>query len=116
LRRLGAELSLAVQHSKEIEFMRLPLATLVAAMFLASSPAASQVLDLSTIKCRDFISSGKDNIGIVLAWMNGYYKDEDDPPTIDFAKMVKDGERLGAYCAANPEIGLITAADKLFDK
>jgi hypothetical protein len=37
-------------------------------------------------------------------------------PTIDFAEMGKAGERLGAYCAQNPSIGLITAADKLFDK
>jgi acid stress chaperone HdeB len=74
------------------------------------------VLDLSTIKCRDFVSSSKENIGIVLAWLNAYYKEEDDPPTIDFAQMAKDGERLGAFCAQNPEIGLITAADRLFDK
>jgi acid stress chaperone HdeB len=96
--------------------MRFPRATLFAMALLSASPAAAQVLDLSTIKCRDFISSSKENIGLILAWMDAYYKDEDDPPTIDFAEMSKSGERLGAYCAQNPEIGLITAADKLFDK
>ena len=59
--------------------MRVLCATLFATTLLAASPATSQVLDLSTIKCGDFISSSKENIGIVLAWMNAYYKDEDDP-------------------------------------
>jgi len=96
--------------------MRVLCATLFASTLLAAPLATSQVLDLSTIKCGDFISSSKENIGIVLAWMNAYYKDEDDPPTIDFAELGKAGEQLGAYCAQNPSIGLMTAADKLFDK
>lgn len=95
--------------------MRVLYASLVAGALFAASPATSQVLDLSTIKCSDFIASSKENIGIVLAWMDAYYKDEDDPPVIDFAEMGKAGERLGAYCAQNPTIGLMTAADKLFD-
>ncbi|HEX2725456.1 MAG TPA: HdeA/HdeB family chaperone [Beijerinckiaceae bacterium] len=96
--------------------MRVVYVTLLAATLLTGSPATAQVLDLSTIKCKDFVSSSKETIGVILAWMHAYYKDEDDPPTIDFDKLAKEGEQLGAYCAANPEIGLITAADKLFDK
>jgi acid stress chaperone HdeB len=96
--------------------MRALGATLFAAILFATSPATSQVLDLSTIKCKDFLASSKENIGIILTWMNAYYKDEDDPPVIDFAEMTKAGERLGAYCGQNPEIGLMTAADKLFEK
>jgi acid stress chaperone HdeB len=94
-----------------MRFLCIPLL----AMLLAP-PAAAQVLDLSTIECKDFVTSSKENIGVILAWMNAYYKDEDDPPTLDFGKMGKDAERLGAYCGANPEIGLMTAADSLFDK
>lgn len=94
-----------------------PLATAVlAASLLAAGPAAAQVLDLSTIKCKEFFESGKDNIGYTLAWLDAYYRDEDDPPVIDFDKMKANAGKLGAYCAENPTVGLITAADKLFDK
>lgn len=85
-------------------------------LLMVGAPAHAQVLDLSTIKCKDFVSSSKENVGVILSWLNGYYRDEDDPPIIDFAKMTKDAERLGAYCGKNPEVGLITAADSLFDK
>jgi hypothetical protein len=51
---------------------------------------------------------------IILAWLDGYYKDEKDPPVIDTDKFVANAKKLGEYCSANPTIGLITATDKLF--
>lgn len=96
--------------------MKAILSAMLVLAALSSGPAEAEILDLSTIKCKDFVSSSKENIGVILAWLNGYYKEENDPPIIDFAKLVKDGERLGKQCAASPEMGLITAADKLFEK
>ena len=54
-----------------------------------------------------------DEIKIILAWLDGYYKDEKDPPVIDTDKFVANAKKLGEYCSANPTIGLITATDKL---
>ena len=96
--------------------MRPVLAALLCAPLLLSSPASAQVLDLSTIKCKEFVSANKETIGIILAWLDAYYKDEDAPPTIDFAQMEDAGKKLGAECGANPEMGLITVTDKLFEK
>jgi len=62
-------------------------AALFAAATLASAPALAQTLDLSTIKCKDFLGSGKDNIAVIITWLDGYYKDKDDPPIIDFASF-----------------------------
>ena len=45
-------------------------------------------------------------------WMAGYFADQDDPPIVDFDKMKEDAQTLGAYCAKNPTIGLITAAEE----
>lgn len=87
----------------------------VAALGLAS-PSAAEKIDLSTSTCKQFLSSGKDDITITLAWLDAYYKDEDAPPVIDSDKLAENAKKLAEYCAANPTIGLITAADKLFDK
>jgi acid stress chaperone HdeB len=95
--------------------MRLTAALYAAAM-LASAPALGQTLDLSTIKCQDFLKSGKDNIAVIITWLDGYYKDKDDPPIIDFAKFSANTEKLAKYCADNPGNGLITAADKTLSK
>ena len=61
-----------------------------------------------------FFSTGIDPDA--LAWMNAYYKGEDDPPIIDFDKMAQDGRKLGEKCAQNPTMGLMTVADSLFEK
>lgn len=90
----------------------------VAALVLSAlaAPADAEIIDLSTTKCGQFINSDKDEIKTTLAWLDAYYKGEDDPPVIDTDKLVANSKKLGDYCAANPRIGLITAADKLFGK
>lgn len=91
-------------------------ASLVVAACCFAWPAAAEKIDLSAQTCQQFINSGKDNIMMTLTWLDAYYRDEDDPPVIDTDKFVANSQKLGEYCAANPTIGLITAADKLFDK
>jgi acid stress chaperone HdeB len=93
-------------------------AALAAALAVAyssiSSIAVAGVIDLSTRTCKQFQQSGDDEIKIILAWLDGYYKDEKDPPIIDTDKFVANAKKLGEYCSANPDVGLITATDKLF--
>ena len=79
-------------------------------------PAKADDIDLSTWTCKQFLSANKDDIGVMLAWLDGYYKDENDPPVIDTTKFVGNAKKLGEYCAAHPDIGLISATDKLFQK
>jgi acid stress chaperone HdeB len=81
-----------------------------------SAPGHADDIDLSTWTCHQFQSASKDDIGVILAWLDGYYKDEDDPPVIDTTQFVANAKKLGEYCAAHPDIGLITATDKLFQK
>ncbi len=86
-----------------------------AVTLFAAVPAQAQQLDMSTVKCRDFISSSKDNISLMLMWLQGYYSDEDASPIIDFDKMAKDAQKLGEYCAKNPDHSVITAAEEALD-
>lgn len=76
-------------------------------------PDSTQVVDLATITCEQFMKNDEDTIGAIIFWLNGYYKAEDDPATIDFGDMQSRAKELGAYCATNPSHGLITAADEI---
>ena len=96
--------------------MKTLAAVLTAAVVASSVPGYADDIDLSTWTCRQFVSADKDEIGVILAWLDGYYKDEDDPPVIDITQFVANARKLGEYCAAHPDIGLITATDKLFQK
>ena len=88
---------------------------LAAALVLTLMPAArAEVIDLSTKTCQQFQALDKEEIGIILAWLDGYYRDENDPAIIDTDKFVARAKKLGEFCSANPSVGLITATDKLF--
>jgi len=92
-------------------FLAVALASVLAAPAFAEEP-----VDLNTIKCKEWLSSSKEDIGFTMAWIDGYYQDEDAAPIIDFVKMKANAEKLAAYCAANPTLGLGTSAEKLFGK
>jgi acid stress chaperone HdeB len=96
--------------------MKTIAAVFAAAMLASSAPGYADDIDLSTWTCHQFQSATRDDIGVILAWLDGYYKDEDDPPVIDTTQFVANAKKLGEYCAAHPDIGLITATDKLFQK
>ena len=95
---------------------RLFASALFAAATLSAPCAFAEKIDLSTWTCSKFQSSDKDTIGIVLAWLDGYYQDENAPPVIDTEKFVANAKKLGEFCAAYPDTGIITAADELFAK
>ena len=96
-----------------MQFRRVALVVIALAL---AAPAAAEKIDLSTIKCSDFLTKDKDEIGYILAWLDAYYKDEDDPAIIDTDKFVANAKKLGEFCAAHPDTGIITAADELFAK
>lgn len=94
--------------------MKLIASLLAAGTIMVCTPAFAEDIDLSTWTCQKFQSADKDTIGIILTWLDGYYKDQDDPPVIVTDQFVDNAKKLGQYCSEHPDIGLITAADKLF--
>jgi acid stress chaperone HdeB len=88
----------------------------VAGALLGWAPAFAEDIDLSSWTCKQFLSASKEDVGVILAWLDGYYKEEDEPPVIDTAGLVANAKKLGQYCAAHPDSELIGATDKLFQK
>ncbi|HUD85907.1 MAG TPA: HdeA/HdeB family chaperone [Xanthobacteraceae bacterium] len=96
--------------------MKLLASLLVAGAVLCCGPAMAEDIDLTAWTCKQFMSASKEDVGVILAWLDGYYKEEDDPPVIDTAELVANAKKLGEYCAAHPNDALIDASDKLFQK
>jgi len=91
-------------------------AVLVAAALLAAAPAHAQVIDLSTLRCKQFIELPKETLNAVTLWLDAYLTDEEESAIIDFDKMKGKADRLTAYCAQNPEMSLMTAAENVMVK
>jgi hypothetical protein len=78
---------------------------------LAAAPARAQDLDFSKIKCSDFLNAPKDQIGVILTWLEGFYTKEDAPPIMYADKTVKDAKGLSDYCNAHRDDDIIKAAE-----
>jgi acid stress chaperone HdeB len=85
-------------------------------LLLSSAPAHAVVLDLSTLSCKQFIEGGEDEIKMVLTWMDGWYKGDEDEAIIDTEVFVANAKKFGAFCAANPNISIVNAAEKILGK
>ncbi len=92
--------------------LTLMIAISLSATLPAQAQKQQQQFDLSLITCKQFFEHSKENLGIMLMWLDGYYSDEDAPPIVDFDKMAENSRKLGEYCSKNPGHSVITAADK----
>ena len=87
-----------------------------AALLVSSVPARAEVLDLSTLTCKQFLEGGDDEIKMVLTWMDGWYKGDEDKAIIDTTVFVDNAKKFGAYCAANPTVSIVNAAEEILGK
>jgi hypothetical protein len=92
------------------------LAALVVVVLFAAGPAAAQQVQLSKLRCRDFIELPKETVAQVTLWLDGYYTDEEDPAVVDLDKMKGKAEKLVSFCAQNPRLRLMTAAEDVLTK
>lgn len=84
-----------------------------ATLTLLAAPANAVVLDLSTMSCKQFVESGPDEIKMVLTWMDGWYKGDQDEAIIDTEVFVANAKKFGTYCANHPTVSIVTAAEKV---
>ena len=50
---------------------------------------------------------------MVLTWMDGWYKGDSDEAIIDTDVFVANAKKFGTFCAANPSISIVNAAEKI---
>ena len=96
--------------------MRVVSSLVIAGALACCGHAAAEDIDLAAWSCRQFLSASKEDVGVILAWLDGYYKEENETPVINTDELVAKAKKLGQYCAAHPDEDLIGAADKLFQK
>jgi acid stress chaperone HdeB len=88
-------------------------AIIATSALLLAAPVMAQDMDFSKITCKEFLSAPKDQVSIILTWLEAYYTKESDPPIMFADKTMKDAKNLSEYCNANGADDIIKAADKV---
>ena len=83
-------------------------ASLLPAAFVSSANA--ETIDLATVKCSDLASMSDEDGAYFFVWLHGYFGGEAGDTTMDLSGIEAAGKVIGEYCAANPDVGVISAA------
>ena len=107
-----------IGHAK---FSRIILGLLVSAALL-NSVSANAETDMNKVKCGDFsqIMQSKDHEqevagALFVGFLWGLYKGDDDSAIIGNPSDSQKLAKLAQYCTVNPNVDVITAADKLWN-
>jgi len=68
-------------------------------------------LDVSELTCQQFTSYDDNNKGLIMMWLEGYYTEEDEAPTIDFGAMAGHLAKLLIACQADPSKKVLDLTD-----
>jgi acid stress chaperone HdeB len=94
--------------------MRTFAALLVGCCMLGGGQARAEVIDFSKVTCKQFFDTHKGDVNLILAWLAGYSREENDAPVLDTNEFAADARKFSDYCAAHPAASLMTAADEVF--
>ena len=103
-------------HVNSRQDTNVKFAVLITAVFCLAGGAQAQQVDVSKLKCKEFTELPKDTIVNVTLWLDGYLTDEEDPAVVDFDKMKGKADKLVSYCAQNPRLRIMTAAEEVLAK
>jgi hypothetical protein len=94
--------------------MRIFAALSIGCCLLGGSQARSEVIDFSKMTCKQFFDTHKGEVSLILAWLDGYSREDNDPPVLDTSEFAAGAKKFTEYRAAHPAASLITAADEIF--
>lgn len=89
--------------------------TLIAAAALAACaaagsvpPAAAETLDVATLKCSDIADSKPEDIGVILAWIDGYLGGRADDTRFDLERFSANADAAAKACEDDPNAALLS--------
>jgi acid stress chaperone HdeB len=82
---------------------------LLAALALSSSAYAQQ-LDLASMTCESFVKADKDQVKVVVAWLNGYYTEDDSPEVVSLSALNSFQDKLMSFCSREGSFTIEAAA------
>lgn len=75
-----------------------------------ASHANAETIDLATVKCSDLATMSDEDGAFLFVWLHGYFSGAAGQTTMEMSEMEAAGKVIGEHCAANPDVGILSAA------
>jgi acid stress chaperone HdeB len=76
------------------------------------SASAQVLLDMSLLKCKDYLEAPADRQELIAAWMSGYFNASRNQPTVDLSRFAANKNRVEKYCKRRKNENLMNAIQK----
>ena len=96
--------------------MKRTLAAAVLAALSFTIPASAETIDLATVKCSELGTMDQADAGFLFTWLLGYAGGQAGTTTMDLSAMESLGTKIGEYCGANPDVGILSAATEVMSE
>jgi HdeA/HdeB family len=84
---------------------------LIAATF---GPAKAQtIIEMSALKCSDYLESPSQRQEQFAAWMSGYFNAERNMPMVDLKRFATNKKRVDKYCRGHKNDNLMSVIRKV---
>jgi acid stress chaperone HdeB len=99
---------------KALAALRALTALLVGCCLLGAGPVRAESIDFAKITCKQFLDTHKADADLVIAWLDGFNREEADPEVFDTEAFAAKAKAFTTYCAAHPTATLSVVADVIF--
>ena len=90
--------------------------SIAAAVLIASAQGpinAQTLIEMSKLKCKDYLGAPVDRREWFAAWMSGYYNAERNMPVVDFRTFASNKKKVERYCRGRKDENLMNAIRKV---
>lgn len=89
---------------------------LVFALCAFALPARAQVmLDVSKITCWQYVTYKVTSPKYLAVWLSGFHHGKSGDTVIDMQRVVENAAKLEEYCAKNPDVPMMQAAETILE-
>jgi hypothetical protein len=74
---------------------------------------AQTLIEMSKLKCKDYLAAPADRQEWFAAWMSGYFNAERNMPVVDFGTFASNKKKVAKYCGGRKNENLMNAIRKV---
>ncbi len=91
------------------------LTVMLAMCCLLSLPSVGMAedIDMAKVTCKEFTSSDKDGMSMMLTWIDGYMSAKSDNTVMSDEWMEKLATHMGSYCVKHQNKTIMDAMDSM---
>ena len=90
--------------------------SIATAVLIASAQdqmSAQTLIEMSKLKCKDYLAAPIDRREWFAAWMSGYFNAERNTPVVDFGTFASNKKKVEKFCRGRKDENLMNAIRKV---